>query len=61
MTQRYTMRLERMGRRGLAIAGVLALGFCLVNVLESKIYQDEEARTFDREFRFREGSKGADW
>lgn len=55
------MRLERMGRRGLAIAGVLALGFCLVNVLESKIYQDEEARTFDREFRFREGSKGADW
>lgn len=53
------MKLERLAQYALATVGVLALGFCLMNVLESKFYENTEARNFDKELHIREGSRGA--
>ena len=52
------MKLERLAQCALASAGVLALGFCLLNVLESKFYENTEARNFDKELHITEGSRG---
>jgi hypothetical protein len=60
MTQggRQTKKRERLAQNALATACVLALGFCLVNVLGSKFYENAEARNFNKELYIRGGSEG---
>lgn len=51
------MRFEKPAQHALAAAGVLALGFCMVNCVESYFYQAREARSFDRELHNNEERK----
>lgn len=50
--------MARLVQYALATAGVVALTFCLVSVLESELYESTEARDFDKELRIGEGNKG---
>jgi sortase A len=51
------MRLERLPQYVLATAGILTLGFCLMNVLESRFYESTESRNFDKKLHIRQGNK----
>jgi sortase A len=52
------MRFDKLAQYALVTAGVLALGFCMTEFLESYLYEATEARKFDRELDIREESKG---
>ena len=53
------MRFDKLAQYGLATAGVLALGFCMAESLQSYRYQAKAVRIFDRELHLREESKAA--
>ena len=52
------MRFDKLAQNALATAGVLALGFCGAEFVESYLYEATEARNFDRELHIREEVKG---
>ena len=55
------MRFDKLAQYALAAAGVLALGFCGAEFVESYLYEATEARNFDRELQelhIREEIKG---
>jgi sortase A len=52
------MTFDKLAQYALATAGVLALGFCMVEFVESYLYQAREVRSFDRELHNNEECKG---
>jgi len=52
------MTFDKLAQYALATAGVLALGFCMAEFVESYLYQAREVRSFDRELHNNEECKG---
>src|SRR5580658_11275157 len=52
------MTFDKLAQYALATAGVLALGFCMAEFVESYLYQAREVRSFDRELHNNEQCKG---